>query len=54
MSDLSVAQHLPLSIHQLLEEVNGRVVIGREKDTHLTCKEVVDLPLPPIIKNKIL
>ena len=54
MSDLSVAQHLPLTTHQLLEEVNGRVVIGREKDTYLTCKEVVDLPLTSVLGTKLL
>ena len=54
MSNLSVAQHLPLTTHQLLEEVNGRVVIGREKDTYLTCKKVIDLSLTAVLGTELL
>ena len=54
VSDLSVAQHLPLTTHQLFEEVNGGVVIRREKDTYLTCKKVIGLSLTAVLGTKLL
>ena len=54
MSDLSVAQHLPLTTHQLFEEVNGGVVIRREKDTYFTCKKVIDLSLTAVLGTELL
>ena len=54
VSDLCVSQHLSLTTHQLLEEVNGGVIIRWKKDTYLTCEEVIDLPLAAVLSTELL
>ena len=52
-SDHGRPEHLLLSHHELLEEVDSDVVVRREEDADFACKEVVDFALATILRIKL-
>ena len=53
-ADLGGAQHLLLASHEVLQEVDGDVVIRRQVDANIRSQEVVYLALAPILGSELL
>ena len=47
-------KHRLISIHQVLEEVNRDVVVGREVHADVGRKEVIDLALAAVLGRELL
>ena len=47
-------EHLLLAHHELLEEVDGNVVVRRQEDADVARKEVVDIALATILRSELL
>ena len=47
-------QHLPLAHHEVFQEEDCHVVVGRQEDPHVTGEEIVYLPLAPILGGELL
>ena len=47
-------QHLLPPRHQIFEEIDCDIVVGRKEDANIASKEVVYLPLAPILGRKLL
>ena len=52
-SDHCRPEHLLLSHHELLEKINSDVVVRRQEDADVACKEVVDFALATILRRKL-
>ena len=52
-SDHRGSQHLLLSVHELLQEVDGYVVVGRKEDSDISGEEVVDLSLRLVLGREL-
>ena len=48
------AEHLFLSIHEILEEVDRHVVIGRKKHADICGEEVINLALALVLGREFL
>ena len=48
------AQHLLTAPNQILEKVDGDVVVGRQVDADVGCKEVVDFALAAVLSCELL
>ena len=53
-SDHGRPEHLLLSHHELLEEVDSDVVVRRQEDADVTREEVLDLALATVLRSEFL
>ena len=47
-------EHLPLAHHEVFQEEDRHVVVGRQEDPHVAGEEVVDLPLASVLGCELL
>ena len=47
-------QHPLLTHHELLEEVDGDVVVRREEDADVTSEKIVDLAFASVLRRELL
>ena len=48
------AEHLLLASHEVLQEVDGDIVVRRQVDANIGGEEVVDLALAPVLRCELL
>ena len=53
-ADQGGLQHLAPPHQQVLQVVDGHVVVGWQEDAHVGRQEVVDLPLAAVLRRKLL
>ena len=47
-------EYLPLAHHEVFQEEDRDIVVGRQEDPHVAGEEVVDLPLTPVLGCELL